>query len=1207
MTGGQDFIIGIDLGTTNSVVAALEGDRPIVIPNSEGANCTPSVVAFQDNGDALIGKLAERQGAVNALRTITSIKRLMGRFYSDLEDHELQRTFKIVDDNDEILIDIDGHGYTPPQMSALILAKLKRDAENYLGGPVSRAVITVPAYFDDLQREATLEAGNLAGLNVLRLISEPTAAAMAYGLGREGHEVVAIYDFGGGTFDMSLLEVDRNTFEVLATHGDTQLGGDDIDLLLLEDVCQTFKTQHGIDIQSDPMHIHRLMEAVEQAKCDLSAMQMARINLPFIAVKDQQPIHLDYTITRDQFETMIEPLVDRTIRVCKQTLMEAGIKRNDIHKVILVGGSSRIPLVQEMVAEYFDQDPYKGVNPDEVVALGAAMQAGVFEGKLEEVVLMEITPHSLGIEVVGGRMSPIIEKNSTIPIKAAKIFTTTEDEQEFVAVHVLQGESENAAENRSLGKFILSNLRQVSKGIPRIHVTFFINSDGIVEISARDVESGAEESLSVVHSHLDEAEKRERRRRRPKDPRRRRRPSQEDRLAPQALGVGGKPIDPSDTSENPAQPSFQEIVAEGISGASSDMRLAARAMSSELRDTRPRPLRGDSTGVVLASPTAPAAENVSADAPPDSVAAQAEPVAPTDTAPPGKEPPAAIAAEDAEPGPVAAAEASLRIHQAVEALEEGRADAETLSLYREALEDLADSLESAIAEKLPTDWAIEAMCRMHVLLQQPDAAMAVLRRGRDEALVSAEQRLACCEGLLQRFPKYAPALAERASILARQGDYDQAIASAELALESELTNTQWVDMLEKLYQESISQQPDATQEFKLVKIFLRKDKVDEAIDVLQRLVQKPAYARKALKILGLCFWQKNMYYMAWQKFKQLDLNEEIKDIIYRLSVDMENDNQLSNARQVLDHLSARDPNYRETRARLERIQYQMKLQEGDPDGKQSPEFAAVLNHPRFIILEEINRGSMGVIYRARDVVLNEVVALKLLNDYLCADPLAVERFKTEARAARKLTHANIVRIHDFFESDAKKFISMEFIQGKDLKHVLATEGPLAADRVASICATVARALDYAHSRSVIHRDVKPANIMIGQDHDIRITDLGIAKLIQADDSTLSASIVMGTPLYMSPEQIQGGGIDARVDVYALGIVMYELLTGRPPFYEGNVEYHHVNTPPPSLPESAPAELAEIIVKAIQKDRTKRFQSAIELAENLEQFLRDSTM
>jgi molecular chaperone DnaK len=512
----ESHILGIDLGTTNSVVAITIGSDPVVMPNSEGGNKTPSVVAFLDNGDVVVGEIALRQAATNPVRTISSVKRLMGRNLEDIEDAGDMFPYQLVSHEGDLLIDVDGMGYRPEQISALILKKLKESAESYLGTEVNRAVITVPAYFDDAQRQATIDAAGMAGLEVLRLINEPTAAAMAYGLGRTSQEdeIVAVYDFGGGTFDVSLLEISEKTFEVLTSTGDSHLGGDDLDAAVVSMIVAEFQDEYGVDLTEDPVTLRRLKEVAERAKCELSTTNQTTLALPFLTYVNGQPLHLDRMFTRDEFEDLIDDFVRRTIRCCKRALEEAGLSKKDINRVIMVGGTTRIPLVQDSVEEFFDQQIFRGVNPDEVVALGAATQAGVFEGSVQEVVLLDVTPHSLGIEVEGGKFSRIIEKNSTIPIKAAKTFTTTEDNQAFVNIHVLQGESDEAAENRSLGKFALTGIPPASAGVPRVRVTFFINSDGVMEISAEDMHTGQAQAITIVHSQLTEEEKSRRHRKR---------------------------------------------------------------------------------------------------------------------------------------------------------------------------------------------------------------------------------------------------------------------------------------------------------------------------------------------------------------------------------------------------------------------------------------------------------------------------------------------------------------------------------------------------------------------------------------------------------------------------------------------------------------------------------------------------------------------
>ncbi|MCX7011970.1 MAG: molecular chaperone DnaK, partial [Candidatus Sumerlaeota bacterium] len=513
---GDGPILGIDLGTTNSVAAILEGAEPRVIPNSEGSTKTPSVVAFFEGDKAVVGEIARRQAATNPERTVSSVKRLMGRYYSDLvESGDVERFRLQSDESDRALIGVDGVVYTPQQISALILGKLKESAEEYTNHPITQAVITVPAYFDDLQRTATLEAGRIAGLDVLRLVNEPTAAAMAYGLGRDTEELVAVYDLGGGTFDFSILDIDHKTFEVISCSGDTHLGGDDIDERVLQELKSRFEREHGFALEADAVMLRRLRDTSEKAKCELSTLTETHVSLPFFAYQNGAPLHLDCILTREELETLMEPIVRRTLEICGRALRDAGLKKKDLNKVILVGGSTRTPLVQDLVEDFFGIAPFKGVNPDEIVALGAATQGGALTGALQEVVLLDVTPHSLGVEVKDGRTSVIVKKNATVPIKETKTFTTTEDDQPFVNIHILQGESDVASDNRSLGKFRLADVPKAPAGSPRIRVTFYITADGVLEVSAGDLQSGKEQSLTISHSFLTEEERRQRERRRP--------------------------------------------------------------------------------------------------------------------------------------------------------------------------------------------------------------------------------------------------------------------------------------------------------------------------------------------------------------------------------------------------------------------------------------------------------------------------------------------------------------------------------------------------------------------------------------------------------------------------------------------------------------------------------------------------------------------
>jgi molecular chaperone DnaK len=494
-------IIGIDLGTTNSVVAVMEGGEPVVITNPEGSRITPSVVGFAKSGERLVGQVAKRQAVTNPENTVFSIKRFMGRRYDEVNEEMKMVPYTVVRaSNGDARVSAGGKEYSPPEVSAMILQKLKQAAEEYLGQPVSKAVITVPAYFNDAQRQATKDAGQIAGLEVMRIVNEPTAAALAYGLDKKKDETIAVYDFGGGTFDISILEVGEGVVEVKATNGDTHLGGDNLDQRIIDWIISEFKKQEGIDLGKDRMALQRLKEAAEKAKMELSTVMETDINLPFITADQTGPKHLSMKLTRAKFEGLVEDLLQKTVGPTKQALGDAGVDARTIDEVVLVGGSTRIPRVQQIVKELFGKDPHKGVNPDEVVAIGAGIQAGVLAGEVKDLLLLDVSPLSLGIATRGGVMTTLIPRNTTIPTRKSETFSTAADNQTSVEVHVLQGERQFARDNRTLGKFHLTGLPPAPRGMPQIEVTFDIDANGIVNVSAKDMATQKEQKITITAS-----------------------------------------------------------------------------------------------------------------------------------------------------------------------------------------------------------------------------------------------------------------------------------------------------------------------------------------------------------------------------------------------------------------------------------------------------------------------------------------------------------------------------------------------------------------------------------------------------------------------------------------------------------------------------------------------------------------------------------
>ncbi len=494
-------VLGIDLGTTNSCMSIMEGGEPVVIPNAEGGRTTPSIVAFTKTGERLVGQAAKRQAVTNSKQTVYSIKRFMGRKHGEVGSEVSRVPYEVVRaSNGDVAVKIGSDTYSPPEISAMILQKLKADAEAYLGEKIPQAIITVPAYFNDSQRQATKDAGRIAGLEVLRIINEPTASSLAYGLDKKKDEKIAVYDLGGGTFDISVLEIGDGVFEVKATNGDTHLGGDDFDLRIMDWLIAEFKKDNGVDISKDPMALQRVKEAAEKAKIELSSSQSTEINLPFVTADASGPKHLNVTLSRAKLEQLVDDLIQRSIKPLENCLRDAGLKTSEIDEVILVGGMTRMPKVQEIVKQFFGKEPHKGVNPDEVVAVGAGIQGGVLKGEVKDVLLLDVTPLTLGIETLGGIFTPLIERNTTIPTKKSEIFSTASDNQPTVEIHVLQGERKMAGDNKSIGRFHLDGIPPAPRGVPQVEVTFDIDANGILHVGAKDLGTGKEQKITITAS-----------------------------------------------------------------------------------------------------------------------------------------------------------------------------------------------------------------------------------------------------------------------------------------------------------------------------------------------------------------------------------------------------------------------------------------------------------------------------------------------------------------------------------------------------------------------------------------------------------------------------------------------------------------------------------------------------------------------------------
>ncbi len=1203
-TSNIETIIGIDFGTTNSVVAVLENNAPRVIPNSEGNTKTPSVVSYMENGEILVGEFARRQSVIFPERTVTACKRLMGISLETARREGVDYLpYKLTEVAGQVAVQIGANVYKPAEIAAQILKKLKKAAEDYLGEPVSSAIITVPAYFDDCQRQDIVEAAKLAELDVLRLVNEPAAAALAYGLGHVGTERVVVLDFGGGTFDVTILDISNNVFEVKCSVGDSHLGGDDVDELLIRWMAKQFAEENGFELVKDSVVLRRLKDAAEKVKCELSVARQASVHLPFLVLHDNQPVNFECVLTRETFENIVHDKLQELLKITEKGLASVGLAPDDIDKIILVGGSMRIPLLQNMIEAYFQKPPFKGINPDEIVAMGAATQGGILEGHLREVVLLDVTPHSLGIEVENKAVSHVIEKNSIIPTRASKVFTTTRDDQELVQVHVVQGEGSTVQECRSLGNFVLDGIQKGPAGTARIEVTFAINANGMVDVTALDMITREERSVGVTVSP-GESETHPGERQLTAEERRQKAAERVHDMMSEVIRADDHvPKEAAHHSRVLHVNEDGEFTSDDQLPAVSEIPTSVSELEPELEEQTPPPRRHlvpmSHTGrVVMTVPVSSGTSSrISSSVPPS-------------------------AADASSPSRGSKYKPSPQMLKAMNYLQNNKVDQHSLNLYSRVISELRDA-----ALQNPTREMLHAAVWMSCVLGQANESAELLQQYYEKNLIqNPDEFLALYNTHIQYFPDDINVLAARAQLLVRMGRPDEAVIDYEVVCSNSAEcDPAHIKELIDLYEKNIELTNDSEVKFKLVRLFVRQKRFDDAINLLQPLSRSSTFREHASKVLALCFWQKGMYYLAWQRLLELKPSEDIKDMLYRLAKDMMSADQNINAMAVFRNLKEIDPNFRDVTHQLSVLENKLSNKddkqgnrETEPSFRPTPAAAKkdvasssgvvqnvsimrALKDSRFTPIEEINHGSMGIVFRARDKVLDELVALKVLSDYLSHDIQAIEHFKREARAAKRLSHPNIVRIHDMYEINGKRLLSMEYIEGQDVKNLIAKHGKLPIDQVVSIFNGVCAALEYAHKMGIVHRDVKPANIMVCPSGLVKVTDLGIAKIMHnASTRDNTSTQAMGTPLYMSPEQVRGDSVDARTDIYSLGTTIYEMLMGNPPFFEGNIEYHHLYSRPRPLTKDVPPALCSIVFKCLEKDPAKRYQTVAELRQDLQQ-------